>query len=736
MKMTNKLFRILILPLAVLLFFTACQNEVNENSKPQAISGVEGVESTEKGITLKGEIKLSGAVPSRAATSSFNNDFYTWWITAQYSAESDGVSGQPHGNLEDTYCSIVENSNTFSLTLPKAGSWSISISGYAGAYDEETLPRNSQPLFTYDGDPVEFTSEEDYSDMTFYLKLNNFVFDNIGQEAEQSTGNINLLVACDSEAVKCVYATLTKYMDSDAVPVEISQASFTSGKSSLVAYDVPAGIYTAEIFFDDANGNTLYSCKEAITVYPSLTTDTWFGTAPYFKNGEFVLSSNMVEKYPSELVPRTNILLYNYISDDSMNFEQQYSYYLVEANNLNNIETPEVSSQWTRNSINDCTFFDADGNFYLMQILDDYPDETLKSNKTGWGNVVPNSDLGLFYGDKRNFYCTVDFCTNSLFVFEVEQDADTGITLYKYPELISSNGYTFTKIAQTLFPVGSGVSLTSCHYAVNNNILYMISTTSGEDVPYTLRIYDLSSIGSVDTLTASKTVSFDLIDILQIEHVKGNITDMIYQDGSLYMLYKEYDNSFSSGFYSRGAAIKYNLLTGSTEYIGLSSNCVEKDSGFKLQAFSDNYSPSYPLFLDEEKTQEFIPEVSAEDYPDIYQPATNENSFYGPSRFIAIIPNMLVISDEGMQYYTNNHDVLCRKNVNRCVFVDLKKFSIKEIKSINSTLSMNEDNLTHCFNYSQAGQIQESDGVSYYYGDNGIINVGNYYLGIVNTDNQ
>ena len=591
-------------------------------------------------------------------------------------------------------------------------------------------------MFIYNGDPIEISAENSVENRTFYPVLNNFVFENFAEDAVELSGSVNLLVACDSEAVKCVYATLTKYMDSDAVPVEISQASFTSGKSSLVAYDVPAGIYTAEIFFDDANGNTLYSCKEAITVYPGLTTDTWFGTAPYFKNGEFVLLSNMVEKYPSELVPRTNILLYNYISDDSMNFEQQYRYYLVEANNLNNIETPEVSSQWTRNSINDCTFFDADGNFYLMQILDDYPDETLKSNKTGWGNVVPNSDLGLSYGYERNFYCTVDFCTNSLFVFEVEQDADTSITLYKYPDLISSNGYTFTKIAQTLFPVGSGVSLTSCHYAVNNNILYMISTTSGEDVPYTLRIYDLSSIGSVDTLTASKTVSLDLIDILQIEHVKGNITDMIYQDGSLYMLYKEYDNSFSSGCYSRGAAIKYNLLTGSTEYIGLSSNCVEKDSGFKLQAFSNNYSPSYPLFLDVEKTQEFIPDVSAEDYPDIYQPATNENSFYGPSRFIAIIPNMLVISDEGMQYYTNNHDVLCRKNVNRCVFVDLKKFSIKEIKSINSTLSMNEDNLNHCFNYSQAGEIQESDGVSYYYGDNGIINVGNYYLGILKQQNS
>lgn len=676
MKHINKLFRILILPLAVLLF-TACQNEVNENSKSQSLSRVEGTQTSAKGITLKGQIKLSGAVPSRAATSSFDNEFYTWWITAQKSGENDDVTGQGHGNLEDTYCSIVENSNTFSLTLPKAGSWSISISGYAGVYDEETLPRNSQPLFTYDGDPVEFTSEEDYLDMIFYLKLNNFVFDNIGQEAEQSTGNINLLVACDSEAVKCVYATLTKYMDLDAVPVEISQASFTSGKSSLVAYDVPAGIYTAEIFFDDANGNTLYSCKEAITVYPGLSTDTWFGTVPYFKNGEFVLSSNMVEGYGADIVPNTNYVLYN----KQFNVDEQryvYQYYLVDDYSA---EIPETMTASNSSESYNSLCFDSDGYYYILTKQDeDYICVT--SNKPGFGSETASENNGAMKinVDLGNVI-SVDRATNYLYAFDKSNRQITRITKddgsYDYVQsnslYESAKTYTVDSTAEN-----AGVINNSTRFTVYNNIAYFASIEDDK-----IAIINLDNTDT--SMNVAKTVSLGLSG--KDLSYNAICSDMLYQDGAVYMIIRDYNpGSYGVGAHSRGALLKYDVFTGTcTPIIDLvptkSLTTFKAACGYKSgNAVSAVYN-THPS--DDDSKDFYIAEFTCDSDPseiNFYTPfGSNLDSYFaGPQKFVAIKPKKLVISDTGIAFYTNDDGVVSYKNVNRIVEVDLKNLSISE----------------------------------------------------------
>ena len=673
MKQINKL-KIAAGALSILLLvfsFAGCGNALDENTVVQSVEN-----TADSGITLKGVIKLSGAAPapSRAATSSFNQDFYTWWITAQYSDESDGVSGQPHGNLEDSYCSTVENSNTFSLTLPKAGKWSISISGYAGVYDEETLPTSSQPLFIYNGDPIEISAENSVENRTFYPVLNNFVFENFAEDAVELSGSVNLLVACDSEAVKCVYATLTKYMDSDAVPVEISQASFTSGKSSLVAYDVPAGIYTAEIFFDDANGNTLYSCKEAITVYPGLTTDTWFGTAPYFKNGEFVLSANMVEGYGADIVPNTNYVLYN----KQFNVDKQryvYQYYLVDDYSA---EIPETMTASNSSESYNSLCFDSEGYYYILT-KEDEDHICIKSNKPNFGEETASANNGAMKIDvDLGSVIAVDRVTDFLYVFDHSNVQIARITKsdgsYNYEEAESI--YKYTK-SYSIMSSDENIEAirNSSVFTVYNNIAYF---ASAEDDKIAIVNFDNTDTTMDVQINVNTTVPLGLSELTS----NATITDILYQNGSLYLIAREFDswdtthNEFN--VYSRGLIIQYDVLTGKCSTI-LDLAPTKALTTFKAPCTSNTSK----VYNSKSETDYRIEEFTCTSSPSALTFNTtfgnNSDSYLvGPQKFVAIKPKKLVISDTGIAFYTTADGVLSYKNVNRIIEIDLKSLSITE----------------------------------------------------------
>ena len=55
--------------------------------------------------------------------------------------------------------------------------------------------------------------------------------------------------------------------------------------------------------------------------------------------------------------------------------------------------------------------------------------------------------------------------------------------------------------------------------------------------------------------------------------------------------------------------------------------------------------------------------------------------FASPARFIAIKPKKLVISDDGLAFYTDALGGLAYKNVDRVVTIDLEKFAIESVKA-------------------------------------------------------
>ena len=188
--------------------------------------------------------------------------------------------------------------------------------------------------------------------------------------------------------------------------------------------------------------------------------------------------------------------------------------------------------------------------------------------------------------------------------------------------------------------------------------------------------------------------------LLAVQNDSGSITDALYQDGNLYILYKEglpFSDSFGSELYSRGAVIRYNLLTKSFDSTGFTTSIIAKDSGFKMTPVGAIYGINYPLYTNTGLTERFLPETDeagidvSTKYPDIFRPEDAEKAFYGPTRFIAIKPKKLVIADEGFAFYTGDDGLLRYKNVNRVVYVDLEDFVVSETKNINSNLSLSQD---------------------------------------------
>ena len=142
-------------------------------------------------------------------------------------------------------------------------------------------------------------------------------------------------------------------------------------------------------------------------------------------------------------------------------------------------------------------------------------------------------------------------------------------------------------------------------------------------------------------------------------------TDIMYQDGSLYVIFRCYNTGWNtSSNYSTGGILKYDI----------SSQTF--DTNFGIKGFSDENSKK----------------INSPSTPNIsfYAPTneTESTSFYGPKQFVAIMPKKLVFLDSGadvssydVNLYPDNSWKIPSKS--RIVEYNLstKSFSSKEILS-------------------------------------------------------
>ena len=257
---------------------------------------------------------------------------------------------------------------------------------------------------------------------------------------EAGEGKINLEVSLDSSAAEKVNNVKVYFMgpvspetSDDMVKIDFLNKlmsgiynktfSVSGGKAQIVYDNFYSGSYLAKLSFDDAAGNTLYSCEQVINVYPGFTTDTWYGSSSPVSGGQLTVSNSMINGYGAEIVPNFDkLLLWKHANWNVDNMNGDF-YYLVDENSAGSFIAPTVPSSINDSTFSDFvsaavfntmyiddgsgsdfTFFDAEGNSYLLLFTSQIA-SGIDSTKEDW-KFVSDSDLALNENEVIDF--TID----------------------------------------------------------------------------------------------------------------------------------------------------------------------------------------------------------------------------------------------------------------------------------------------------------------------------------------
>ena len=660
MKVFKKIYTIFAASACAFLLLNGCSAITNGLSSAEAAD-----------FSVSGEISCSGASP-RAATSALKDDI-TWKISAKKSDDSESV--EP----------ITAKNMTFTLNLPSAGKWKILAEGSSG----ETKILSGEKEVTVDvkgltginisvAVSLDFSKLADFDAVTGSVELP--VTDKTGKIAKVS-GNLTYVlydvepVEEDSgeEVSEEYYEKLEELMK----PKSFS-ATFSNGTASIKLSDLTPGLYDAKIQFLDSAGNALYSCMEQFTVYSGFTTDTWYGTAPYLSDGKFELTSALLGTFASYIVPSTKYALYNF---DSTNYT--YNFYLKDSANAN------ISGEADFSTSNNSFTFDKDGYIYWLESESNR--YSIKSNKSS------DFSISIEYNYDSMPSITIDRVTHKLYFY------------YFNDQTLDINEYDISGTGTPTSTSGTYSINFSDYYGsqiiINDGIVYEIANFNDEGTHYQRLLQVLLS----DTSSKTDLIT-DIYGLLNLQSdsygsYHATITDMLYQDGCVYILIKEKYFEQNSGLETnfamncRGAVIRYDTISkdldscgwtdssnGTTFKVASAVSSNEKyylsDSNGQLISrtsdaadwilvsaktelkFSDGFGNNNTITVN-------VPAASSK------SSAFSNSAFYGPQKFVALKPKKLVIADSGIAFYTDDNNIWRYKNLNRIVTVDLDNFVIE-----------------------------------------------------------
>ena len=649
--------------------------------------------------------------------------------------------GETGGPNDSAIFGSVSEDMTFTITLPEAGDYYFTAMGLVTVEREGSSDTESVQVLQGITDILTVTAEG-VSDLV--ITASPLTADEVGV----NTGKIKLTIYDESSRI----SNIRVFEDDE------DTASLDSTFSTPFTYNnenPSVGFHTYKFCFDDAVGNTLYTCREAVTVFCGLTTDSWIGSAPYFVQNEdgtarFVITEELLKKYDAEVVPDTAIVVYN-------STETGYDYYPIES------PSSEINSLH-KTSIADSPLnfvFDANGNAYFVWY-----------GEQGSGADLPSGNHWIIVRQPANGSapCLFHISSNSIsslgdslkLVADLKNSVlyayylnEMTMHLYRFPSVF---GYecsdTSTTSSVTLadnevesFEINFSSPQGFYHskIAINGGVLYDLgSCTVDSETKSMLVIYNFENADSDSLMSAVADKTVDLSTTLsELGASSATITDMLYQDGAVYMLLREYSFDFSKR--SRGAVLRYNTLTGNLDSLGF-AGAVDKSSlaNAKISAYTYVPDDAYkPLYNEESLTNQWFvnagktftdsnsneQEILYDVLPGIFTPAITTSistkQFYGPSKFVAVKPKKLVIADDGIAFYTDN-DVLKYKNVNRIVTVDLNSFSIVGTEDVSANFGDESSDEIEVLNVSSSTTYQDAlaDEVStsspkYYENDDG-----------------
>lgn len=427
--------------------------------------------------------------------------------------------------------------------------------------------------------------------------------------------------------------------------------------------------------------------------------------------------------------------------------EFSYKYYLKDSPSADLSGPEDFSSGGSSGSIGtyEQSFcYDADGNFYVLSVNpDDSSGNWISSGNSkigSGGNFNLPSDCG-----HKSIAC--DLKQNKLYLYG-------GSALYATGDFIQTG--TFAQTQYNLIAAAFPDANISENFAIYDGVAYFAVTGTG----YRIAKADLS------TATADEVELVEVARIPVDEYVYPQISDMIAVDGAVYVIMRDItagQEDGASGCYwdgtsvsassvtSRGYVVKCDPAKGTCEKLGWNGNTVTNES-LKGQTMmylarlgntgSDYMPDDYNIYNDEHGESIFLADGakgSQYEYgnPDgigallyTFFPALNacfgankaemesnlSSCFASPAKFIAIKPKKLVISDDGLAFYTDALGGLAYKNVDRVVTIDLENFAIESVKA---TSAQFERQLSGWF----SADIDDSENTSL----NKILNGGTFY---------
>ncbi|MBQ7539439.1 MAG: hypothetical protein IJT42_10785 [Treponema sp.] len=674
-------------------FFAGCSDLDNDSKEASSASGGEKFCLVSGNLVLKSDSgatssSLLSSVSSKAIFASSDSRSATSSLTEYTSIlELWGelyVSAKKEGNdeVEGTVTSNEDGSVSYSLKLPAPGEWTVTVRQDAQEYDSGVLiiMKGSTSLIV----------DDEYSAITEDIALAPFYF------LSQITGEIKLAIFDDTADKKV--SSLTFYCDNllnagsnenslskDSLG-ENGTIAFVDGKAEINLSKVMANCYEVTFLFNDKDENTLYRCKEALTVYSGFVTDTWFGESSYIKkNGEngyqFSITDDLITKFGAEIVPSSNLMLYESYHDEESD-TSGLKYYM--ASDLDTIDTssPAYTSQ-VASLASYC--FDSKGSIYI---------------NAGNGKIyltATNQEIDTGLANLEGLVC--DRANDNLYLYVVSYNNGTeSYSMYEVPtsELGNFKGYesNFKKYNFVLNFTDTNspqMAYVPSVFGVHDEVLYLPYVT--EFGGSTICFYAVAPLSSAQKNAGATTEEYSLeltennLSSLPVESefsYNAFFSDVIYQDGYVYFLLKDEVSSSSSDntLFTRGAVFRYNTFSGSAtcltlpSYTALSGKArfFLKQNETHVNIYSDAGCTT-PIMLDYTKF-----------FDRIY---VSESGLAGPLKFLAIKPKKLVIADDSLAFFTDDDGNLSFKNVNRIVYVDLETFSIES--TIESPTSFEAD---------------------------------------------
>ena len=391
-----------------------------------------------------------------------------------------------------------------------------------------------------------------------------------------------------------------------------------------------------------------------------------------------------------------------------------YDYYLADSPSADVSGTPDFSSGGSSGSMGtykQSFCYDADGNFYVLSVNPDDP----------FGNWISSGNSKI--GSGGNFNLPSD-CGHKSIACDLKQNKlylyGGGRDLYATGDFIKTGAFETTRY--NLIAGAFSDSNISENFAVYDGVAYFVVTTGSV---YRIAKADLS------TVTSDGVVLEQVAEIPVEEYVYPQISDMIAVDGAVYVIMRDITPGPETGILSdrwdgtniqdfsvtsRGCVVKCDLKkSGAVSTLGWNGNTVTNESLkdqarmylARLRDTGNCKTDDYNIYNDNEGKTIFLADGSKKaEYSDLHPegvgeymykffPALNacfgaskakmesnlSSCFASPARFIAIKPKKLVISDDGLAFYTDALGGLSYKNVDRVVTIDLEKFAIESVKA-------------------------------------------------------